>query len=157
MPKMKEDNATVVSEVGPDLLVPPHVLSILMELFAGERQQALSQQEQLLAHLAVCHYCRTAVMVLLSQELECDRRNNDPEEPAHDLLVRFANINRSIEAREAQKYERLGAYAEAIVDEGRDKADLRFPDIAPHLRACSDCRSELEATVAFITESEEAD
>jgi uncharacterized protein YigA (DUF484 family) len=152
---MKEDNATVMPEVGPDLLVSPHILPALMELFAGERQQVLSEQEQLFAHLATCHYCRTAVMVLLSQELEYDRRNNDAEETTRDLLMRFANINRSIEAREAQEYERLGAYAEAIVDEGRDRAALRFPEVAAHLKVCSDCRSALEATVVFITEPEE--
>jgi len=154
---MKEDNATVISEIGPDLFVPPHVLSVLMELFAGERQQILSQQEQLLAHLATCHFCRTAVVVLLGLAQEYDRRNNDPEEPAHDLLVRFAKISRAIEAREAREFERLGAYAEAIVAEGRDRADLRFPDVAAHLRICPDCRSALEATVSSITESEEPD
>ncbi len=102
---MKENKAAVMFEIGPDLFVPPHVLSILMELFAGERQQALSQQEQLLEHLAACHYCRTAVVVLLGVAQEYDRRNNDPEESAHDLLIRFANISRAIEAHE---YERLG-------------------------------------------------
>ncbi len=147
---MKEDIAAIMFEVGPDLFVPPHVLSVLIELFAGEKQQALSQQEQLLEHLAACHYCRTAVVVLLSIAQEYDRRNNDPEEPAHDLLMRFANISRTIEARE---YECLGAYAEAIAAEGRDKAELRFPEVASHLRICLGCRSALEATVAFITES----
>ena len=93
-------------------------------------------------------------MVLLGVAQEYDRRNNDPEGSAHDLLIRFANISRAIEAHE---YERLGAYAEAIVAEGRDKADLHFPDVASHLRICPDCRSALEATVAFITESEETD
>jgi hypothetical protein len=148
---MKEDNTTIMSEVGPDLFVPPHVLPALMELFAGERQQAFSQQEQLLAHLATCHYCRTAVIVLLSIAQEYDRRNNDQEEPARDLLERFASINCTVEAHE---YERLGAYAEAIVAEGRNKADLRFPDVVAHLSICPECRSALEATVASITEPE---
>jgi hypothetical protein len=151
---MNEDRATVMSEVGPDLFVPPHVLSVLMELFAGDRQQALSQQEQLLAHLTTCLYCRTAVVVLLSIAQEYDRRNNDPEEPAHDLLMRFANISHALEAHE---YECLGTYAEAIAAEGRDKAEQRFPDVVAHLRTCLDCRSVLEATVTFITESEETD
>jgi hypothetical protein len=148
---MKEDNTTIMSEVGPDLFVPPHILPVLMELFAGERQQAFLQQEQLLAHLATCHYCRTAVIVLLSIAQEYDRRNNDPEEPARDLLERFASINRTVEAHE---YERLGAYAEAMVAEGRDKADLRFLDVVAHLCICPDCRSVLESTVASITEPE---
>jgi hypothetical protein len=58
---------------------------------------------------------------------------------------------------EGREYELLGAYAEAIVTEGQDKADLRFPEVAAHLRICPDCRSVLEATVAFITETEETD
>jgi len=152
---MKEDNAKVITAVGPDLLVPPHVLSLLMELLAGDRQQALSQQEQLLAHLTTCHYCRTAVMVLLSYAQEYDRRNNNPEKPTRELLMRFAGISRAIEAGEAQEFERLGVYAETIVAEGQEKAAQRFPDVAAHLKTCPDCRSALEATVAFIIGTEE--
>jgi hypothetical protein len=154
---MKEDDTTIISEVGPDLFVPPHVLPLLMELFAGERQQVASQQEQLLGHLATCHYCRTAVVFLLSTEQEYDRRNNDREEPARDLVMRFVNISREIEAREAHEIERMGAYAEAIVSEGRERAAQRFPDVVTHLRICPDCCSALEATVAFLTEAEETD
>ena len=154
---MKEDDATTMSQVGPDLSAPPHVLPLLMELFLGERHQALSQQEQLLKHLATCHYCRTAVVVLLSVEQEYDRRNNDPEEPARDLLRRFVKISDKIEAREAHEIERMAVYAEAIVSEGRARAAQRFPDVASHLRTCPDCRSALEATVAFITDAEEID
>src|SRR5579884_3811731 len=119
---MKEDDATTMSQVGPDLSVPPHVLPLLMELFLGERQRVLSQQEQLLEHLATCNFCRTAVVVLLRIEQEYDRRNNDPEEPAHDLIMRFVRISDETEAREAHEIERMGAYAEAIVAEGREKA-----------------------------------
>ena len=154
---MKEDDATTMFQVGPDLSAPPHVLPLLLELFVGERQQALSQQEQLLKHLAICHYCRTAIVVLLSVEREYDRRNNDAEEPACDLIMRFVHISEEIEAREAHEIERMGAYAEAIVSEGRERAAQRFPDVAAHLRICPDCCSALEATVAFITETEETD
>ncbi len=154
---MKEEDATTMSQVGPDLSTPPHVLPLLVELFVGEKQQALSQQEQLLRHLAVCHYCRMAVVVLLRVEQEYDRRNNDPEEPARDLLMRFVRINDEIEAREAHAFERMGAYAEAIVFEGRERAAQRFPDVAAHLNTCSDCCSALEATVAFITGAEGTD
>jgi hypothetical protein len=123
----------------------------LMELFAGDIQQASSQQEHLLGHLATCHYCRSAVMVLLSYAQEYDRRNNNPEAPTRDLLARFADISRTIEAREAQEFERLGAYAEAIVAEGREKVAQRFPDVAAHLKICPDCRSALDATVASLS------
>lgn len=152
---MKEDNATIMSEVGLDLFVPPHVLPILMELFGGERQQVLSRQEQLLAHFAMCHYCRTAVVFLLNVAQEYDHRNNNHEEPTRDLLIRFANISREIEAHEAREFERMGAYAEAIVAEGRERAAQLFPDVAAHLRICSDCCSVLEATLVSLTEPNE--
>ena len=152
---MQEDNIAAISGIGPDLFLPPHILHLLMELFAGEKQQAISQQEQLVRHLLTCHYCRTAVMVLLGLVQEYDRRNNNAEEPVRDLLINFASISREIEASEAREFERLGAYAEAIVFEGRDNADLRFPDIAAHLRICADCYSIVETTVSSIKELEE--
>ncbi len=152
---MKEDNITVLSEVGPDLFEPPHILPALMELFAGDKQQALLQQEHLLAHLTTCHYCRTSIVFLLGVAQEYDHINNNAEESAHDLLIRIANINRLI--IEAHDYEQLGAYAEAIMADGQDKANLRFPDVTAHLRICSDCRSALETTVNFITEPKETD
>ena len=153
---MKEDDAMSVPAIGPDLLVSPHVLPLLMELLAGDIQQALSQQEQLLAHLKTCYYCRTAVMVLLSYAQEYDHKNNNPEEPTRDLLTRFANISRAIEARDAQEFERLGVYAETIANEGQEKATQRFPDVASHLNICPDCRLAIEATVTLITGTEEA-
>src|SRR5438270_8260325 len=110
MPSMKEDNSVDRPEVGPDMFVPPHVLPSLMELFAGESQRVLSQQEQLLAHIATCHYCRTAIMVLLSYELEYDRRSEYPEDPTRDLLMLFANITHKIEVREARESECMGVH-----------------------------------------------
>lgn len=156
---MKEDNAAgILSKIGPDLLAPPHILPVLMELLAGDRPPDLSQQEQMFSHLAKCHYCRTTVVFLLKVAQGYDQINNNPEEPIRDLLARFESISREAEAQEAQEaweHERTGAYAEAIVAEGQEKADQLFPDIAAHLRICPDCRSVVEATVADITESEE--
>lgn len=149
---MKEDSTAALSRFSPDLFVSPHVLPLLMELFIGERQQVIAQQEQLLAHLNICHYCRTAVVVLLGLASEYDLRNNDSQEPALDLLTRFADISREIEAYEARMYECLGAYAEYLAEEGQDKARLRFPDIAAHLEICPDCHTAVEATVSFIAE-----
>ena|ERR1700730_5031994 len=147
---MEEEKAKVITAVGPDLLVSPHILPQLMELFAGDSQQALSQQEQLLAHLTTCHFCRTAVMVLLSYAQEYDRRNNNPEEPTRDLLKLFANISRTLDAHQGREYERLAVYAETIVVEGADKAAQRFPDVAAHINICADCRSAIDATVASL-------
>ncbi|HJT59497.1 MAG TPA: hypothetical protein VJ761_23515 [Ktedonobacteraceae bacterium] len=149
---MKKDNATTIREVEVDLLEPPHIIPILMEMFAGDRQQALSQQNQLLAHLIECQSCRSAVLILLSIAQEYDRRNNDSEEPAHDLLTRFASIECRIKERE---YERFGTYIETIVAEGQDKADLRFPEIAAHLRVCSDCSAWLLVTIALTMDTEQ--
>lgn len=152
---MQDDNAAAISGIGPDLFLPPHILPLVMELFAGEKQPDISLQEQLVSHLVACHYCRTAVMVLLGVVQEYDRRNNNSEEPARYLLVNMASISREIEAREAREYESLGAYAEAIVYEGQGKAELSFPDIAAHLSICADCSSIVKMTVSSLKESEE--
>lgn len=146
-PEMKEKITAILSEVGPDLLEPPHVVPVLMELFAGDRQQALTQQEQLLAHLVACHYCQTAAKFLIGVAQGVDRENNESEEDAHDLLKSFADIDRKIEAH---RYEMLAVYAETIVAKGRDEAAALFPDLAAHLLICSDCRLIIEETVAFI-------
>lgn len=152
---MQKDNAAAISRISRTLSSPPHILPLLMELFAGDTQPAISQQEQLVGHLITCHYCRTAVMVLLDVVQEYDRRNNDSEKSAHDLLVNLVNISREIEASEAGGHERLGAYAEAIVDEGQGKANLHFPDVAAHLNICADCSLTVEMTVSSLKESEE--
>jgi len=47
---------------GPDLLAPPHVVPALMELFAGDRQRAIAQQQTVFAHLVACQCCRTAAL-----------------------------------------------------------------------------------------------
>ncbi len=151
---MKEKKATVMDKVRPDLLVPPHIVSELIHLVRGEWQPDLSQQEQLVAHLTECPYCRTALIVLLSAEQEYERSSGYPESPVRNLLMRFVMIHHEIEA---QEYEQMGAYAEAIVAEGRAEADKRFPVLAEHIRRCPGCKSTLEETVAFLNESEETD
>lgn len=150
---MAEKTVSMIDNIHPDLLVSPHIVGKLIDLVGSEWQPDSIQQKQLVAHLTVCSYCRTSLIVLLSAAQECDRRNNEPEEPAQDLLLRFADISRAIEARE---YERMGAYAETFVTEGQEKADSRFPDVTIRLRICPDSRSMLEATLAFLSESKEA-
>jgi hypothetical protein len=152
--KMEEKKASIIDNVHPNLLASPHIVGKLIDLVVGEWQPDPAQQAQLIEHFIVCSYCRTSLIVLLSAVQEYDRRNNDPVETAHDLLLRFVDIFRAIESHE---YERLGAYAEAIVTEGREKADPRFPDVTIRLRICPDSRSVLEATIAFLSESEETD
>jgi|GEM_PF-1235641 len=134
----------------PDLLLPPHMLPVLMELFAGSGQKAISERELLIEHLAVCQYCRTAVVALLGIAQEYDRRNGLSEEPTQNLLMDFASLSQSIDADEARNYERIGAYAEAVVAEGQERAALRFPVLAAHLRTCSECRLRTEETIAAI-------
>ena len=151
---MKGKKATVMDKVCPDLLVPPHIVGKLIDLIVGEWQPDPSQQEQLVAHLTECHFCRTALIVLLSAGQEYERSSGYPEAPARNLLMRFVMIHHEIEA---QEYERMGAYAEAIVAEGKEKADKRFTILAEHIRRCPGCKSTLEETVAFLNESEEND
>ena len=151
---MKGKKATITDKVHPDFLVPPHIVGELIHLVRGEWQPDPSEQEHLAVHLTECPYCRTALIVLLSAEEEYERLSGYPESPVHNLLMRFVTIHHEIEA---QEYEQMGAYAEAIVAEGRDEADKRFPVLAEHIRRCPGCKSTLEETVAFLNEHEETD
>jgi hypothetical protein len=146
---MKEKKATVMDKVRPDLLVSPHIVGKLIHLVLGEWQPDPSQQEQLITHLTECPYCGTALIVLLSAEQEYEKLNSYPDVSARNLLARFVTIHHEIEA---QEYERMGAYAEAIVAEGREEADKRFPILAEHLKRCQSCKSTLEETLAFLNE-----
>ena len=67
-PVMKEKIATVRNKVPPDLLVQPHIVDKLFHVIVDRWQPDPSQQEQLVAHLTECLYCRTALIVLLSAE-----------------------------------------------------------------------------------------
>ena len=151
---MKGKKALVIGRVDPDLLVPPHIVGKLIQLVVGEWQPDPSQQEQLIAHITECRYCRIALIVLLSAEQEYERLNSFPEAPASKLLAQFVTIHHEIEA---QEYEHMGAYAETIVAKGREEADKRFPILAEHIRRCSICASTLEETLAFLKELEETD
>jgi len=151
---MKRKKGTAMDIAHPELLVPPHIVGKLIDLVVGERQPDPSQQEELIAHLTECSYCRTALIVMLSAEQEYERSNSFPEASIRNLLTRFVTIHHEIEVRE---YEHMGAYAEAIVSEGRALADKHFPILAEHIRKCLSCKSTLEETVAFLNESEEID
>lgn len=151
---MEDKRASVLDKVRPDLMVPPHIVGTLYHLVAGEWQPDPSQQEQLVVHLTECSYCRTFLIVLLSADQEYERLNSSQEAPVHNLLTRFVTIHHEIEA---QDYEQMGAYAEAIIAEGREEADKRFPVLAEHVRRCASCTSTLEETLAFLNEPEEAD
>src|SRR5216684_7175955 len=142
---MNENKASVMDKVHPYLLAPPHIVDKLIDLVGGEWQPDPSQQEQLVVHLTECPYCRTALIVLLSADQEYERLNSSPEAPARNLLTQFVTIHHEIEA---QDYEHMGAYAEAIIAKGREEADKRFPVLAEHVRRCSSCISTLEEILA---------
>jgi hypothetical protein len=151
---MEDKKVTIMDKVRPDLLVPPHIVGKLFHLVAGEWQPDPSQQEQIVVHLTECSYCRTSLIVLLSAEQEYERLDSYPEAPARNLLTQFVSIHHEIEAKD---YEHMGAYAEALISEGREKADKRFHVLAEHIRKCSSCKSTLEETLAFLNELEETD
>ncbi|MBZ5686402.1 MAG: hypothetical protein LAP86_15335 [Acidobacteriia bacterium] len=151
---MKDKKVTVMEKVHPDLLLPPHIAGKLVDLVVDGWQPDPAQQEQLVSHLAECPYCRITLLVLLSTEQEYNRLHNYPEAPVHDLLTQFVTLHHEIET---QDYENIGAYAEAIVAEGREEADKRFPILAEHIRKCPSCQSTLEETVAFLNEPAESD
>lgn len=148
---MKQKKTSVRENVRLDLLVPPHVVDKLVNLFADTWQLDTVQLEQLAAHLKECSPCRTFLIALLGTEANRVNPNSNPENPAHDLLMRFVNLHHKIES---QEYEQLGAYAEAIIAKGENEADKRFPTIAEHIHRCSGCKSVLEETLAFLREPE---
>jgi hypothetical protein len=149
IPEMKDKKAAIMVKAHPDLLVPPHVLDKLFQLVAGEWQPDPIEQEQLVAHFMECPYCRTALIVLLSAELE----GEGPESSVRSLLTRFVALHQEIEA---QEYEHMGAYAEAIVAKGREEADKSFPLLVEHIKRCPGCASTLEEILAFLNEPVES-
>ena len=151
---MNENKASVIDKVHPYLLAPPHIVDKLIDLVGGDWQPDSSQQEELVVHLTDCSHCRTALIVVLSAAQEYEKLNDYPEVPIHNLLDRFVTIHHEIEA---QEYEHLGAYAEAIIAQGREEADKHFPILAEHIRKCPSCKSTLEETLAFLNEAEKAD
>src|SRR5947209_15192565 len=146
---MKDKKVTVMEKVRPNLLLPPHVVDKLIDLIVDGWHPDPAQQEQLVSHLAECPHCRITLIVLLSIEQEYAKLNNYPEASARDLLTQFVTLHHQIQA---QDYEYIGAYAEAIVAQGREEADKRFPTLAEHITKCPGCQSILEETVAFLNE-----
>ena len=144
---MKDKKTAIMVKAHPDLLLPPHVVDKLFQLVAGEWQPTPTQQEQLAAHFMECPYCRTALIVLLSAELE----EEGPESSVRSLLTRFVAIHHEIEA---QEYEQMGAYAEAIVAKGQEEADKSFPLLAEHIKRCPGCTATLEEILAFLHDPE---
>lgn len=149
---MEDKKATILNEVSPDLLVPPHIANELFLLVMGEWQPDSSQQEKLVVHLRECYYCRMSLIVLLSADQEYEMENSPTETPARNLLTQFVTIHHEIAV---QDYEYIGAYAEAIIAEGRKEADKRFHVLAGHIKRCSSCKFMLEETLAFLNKSEE--
>jgi hypothetical protein len=135
----------------PDLLISPHIVPQLIDLIAGQSHAGNDLQEQLVSHLTECEACRTALIILLDVAREADRRSNLPERAASDVLARFVTIHQRLAA---QEYERMGAYAEAIVARGKEEAGRRFPVLATHVEECPNCRMALEATLTFLAEEE---
>jgi hypothetical protein len=149
---MEEKKATVMDKISPDLLEAPHVVDKLFQLVMGEKKTDPSQLEQIAAHLTECSYCRTTLIVLLSAEQEYERLNDPTRTSAHDLLSQLGEIHLTAETL---NYEQMGAYAEAIVAEGKEDADRRFSVIAAHIKACSVCQALLEEILDALNEAEE--
>ena len=148
-------------DTGPDLLVPPHVFTGAFDVCVGAETPDPVWQEHLVAHLGDCTYCRTAVIYLLCVAQEADRRSDSEDRQAGQVLEQFAHIHRTLEAAEQRRaraeaaaWERMGAYAEAIVAIGSAAADEepRFAALAAHVASCQDCRSCLDGTLAFLAD-----
>ena len=152
---------------GPNLLVAPHVLTEAFDAFASTAEtKALDPERQahLLAHLDCCTYCRTAIIFLLCVAQEADRRSDNEDGQAGQVLAEMARIHRYLDAAEDARVraeaawcERMGAYAETIMARGRGAADEdpRFAIIAAHVASCPDCRTCLDNTLESLTGEDE--
>lgn len=147
---MSEEKAPDTVIDYPDLLVPPHVVTHLMQLVVGERTPDQPEREHLEAHCSECLYCRTFLITVVQayERLRCGT-----EAPALDLAAWFVPLPHELEA---QDYEQMGAYAEALASIGRE-ADKRFPILAEHTRGCLSCKYALESLLIFLTEHQERD
>lgn len=152
--EMTEKIADIVGEVHSSLLEPPHVLRTLIEFMVGVRQHNFVQQEQqeLVAHVVACEYCRTAIIIMLTAAKEYEQSSEHPDTYVYDLLERFVGIHQKIQSLEL---EQMGAYAEALVAHKEEEANRRFPALAKHISTCPDCQAALEDTVAFLHEANE--
>ncbi len=149
---MNGKKGIVMETSHPELLAPPHILDKLIDIVAGEWLADPFQLEELAAHLSVCSYCRTGLILLLRGEQKYEKQQNDPKSIAAKLLERVFTIHHEIVIR---GYEYMGAYAEAIVAEGRGKADKRFPILAEHIKRCRVCQTFLKETLTYLKEVEE--
>jgi hypothetical protein len=154
---MKENNVLDVAKLHASLLEAPHVLPTLIDLFTNDVRDPYALQDKLQTHLTVCHYCRVALLTLLALVQDDEQRNKEDDSATGKLLQSFVALSHEIEASELLAYEQLGAYAETIIAEGKKRADQLFPDVAEHIKTCTDCRSAVAATVSDIIESDEAD
>ena len=148
---MKQKKSPVLEKIRSDLLVPPHIVDKLFHVFTGEWQPDSVQQGELVTHLTKCSPCRTLLITLLAATQNYEKSNGNDETFIDDLLARFVHIHHEIES---QEYEQMGAYAEAIVARGEKEADKRFPQLAVHVKSCSDCRIMLKDILSFLKESE---
>ena len=147
---MEKDNAIVMEQTHPEIFSAPHIAQNLLQLVQGEWYPNPREMDQLIDHLFRCHYCRSALKVLLAVEPAETRLKGDPETVADEILLRFVTILDEIEARE---YEYLSSFAEAVANEGREKAEERFPTLAAHLKSCSICESALNDILTFLDET----
>ncbi len=149
---MTKDKVTVRERVHSDLFKTPHVVDKILSIVTGEWQTDEPLDEQLVYHLTECNPCRGAIAVLLTAMQQDEQPRSSADIFINTLLTKLANINHQIES---QKFEQLGAYAEAIQAEGRKEAERRFPQLVEHIKNCSTCKLTLEATLTFLKTSEE--
>ncbi len=148
---MTKDKAAVMEKVHPNLFLTPHVADKLVDLVIGEWQPDELQYEQLATHVTECEPCRTVLAVLLSAMRQDEKPRSSTEVFIETLLSQLADINHKIQA---QEYEQMGEYAEAVIAKGKKQADKRFPVLVEHIKNCSTCRSTLEETLIFLRASQ---
>jgi len=146
---MKGRKTHVLPEIGfENLDLPPHVLSLLVDMMLGNWQPAPADLEALPSHLVECLHCQLALGTLIALELHSDLAEED-RGTLRNLLARLTDLIHETQIDD------LVAYLEVLEVQGQDEASSRFPVLAEHLKHCQDCRSTIEETRALLRSAEQ--
>lgn len=144
---MEDKSTPTMEKTQPNLCIPPHILDELFRLITGEWQPSPAKQQQVIAHLATCSHCRTALIVLLSAVEKQEQLDTPGKTSAHDILTSFVAIHHELAALD---HEQMGTYAEMLVSSGQKEADKHFPILALHISKCPGCQSQLKGILTFL-------
>lgn len=148
---MNRKFSAVKEQVHSRLLSPPHVVDKIVDFLMDGWKPDAAEQEMIMTHIVGCSDCSTALHGLLYIVEQYEKANEDAE-AIHEILTNFVSIHDQIEA---QRYEQMAMYAEAIMDKGKEIADSMFPILAKNMESNADCKKIMENMLAAFKEDKE--